>query len=121
MLQIERGAKLSPRDFDPVRFVQLSGPRQALVRLCQAVNYGYIQELSVRDSDPVFNPPPLVLLDVKLDSDYGPRPEADLADFELRHEFCRLMIQLDELKHAKIERIEVRAGIPRRVLFRLAG
>ena len=121
MFQIERGAKLTQRVFDPVRFAQLSGSRQTLVRLCQVVNYGYIQELNVRNSDPVFDPPPLVLLDVKLDSDNGPRPEADLPDFELRHEFCRLMIQFDELNNARIERIEVRAGIPRRVLFRLAG
>ena len=120
-MQVERGAKLSLHLLDAVRFAQLSGPRQTLVPLCQDVNYGFIQELSVRDSDPVFNPPPLVLLDVKLDSDNGPRPEADLADFELRHEFCRLMIQLDELINARIERIEVRAGIPRRVLFRVAG
>lgn len=92
-----------------------------MVRLCQDVNYGYTQELNVRDSDLVFDPPPLVLLDVKLDSDNRPRPEANLVDFELRHEFCRLMIQLDEFKNAKIERIEVRAGIPRRALFRLAS
>lgn len=58
---------------------------------------------------------------MKLDSDNGPRLESDLADFELRHEFCRLMIQLDELINAKIQWIEVRAGIPRRVLFRLAS
>ena len=120
-MQRDRGAKLSLSILDAIRFAHLSGPRQTLVRLCQVVNYGYIQELNVRNSDPVFDPPPLVLLDVKLDSDNGPRPEADLPDFELRHEFCRLMIQFDELNNARIERIEVRAGIPRRVLFRLAG
>ena len=104
----------------PMRFSQLSAPRQAFVRLCQALDYGYIQGLEVRDSNPVFDPPPPVFMDLKLESDDGRRLEADLTDFELRHELCRLLARLDELKDAKIERIEVRAGIPRRLVFRLA-
>ena len=40
-----------------IRFSQLSVPRQALVRLCQATNYGQIHHLEIRDSDPVLNPP----------------------------------------------------------------
>ena len=50
----------------------------------------HMQGLDVGDSDPVFDQQPLALMDVKLDSDDGPRPEADLNDFELRQEFCRL-------------------------------
>ena len=48
-----------------IRFSQLSVPRQALVRLCQATNYGQIHHLEIRDSDPVLNPPPLMLADIK--------------------------------------------------------
>jgi hypothetical protein len=111
--------KLNPAVRDPVRFSQLSEARQTLVRLCQAINYGYIQGLDVRDSDPVFDQPPLAFMDLKLDADEGQRPEADLPDFELRYELCRLLVRLDELKNGRIERIEVRSGIPRRLLFRL--
>ena len=91
--------------------------RQALVRLCQATNYGCIQGLEVRDSDPIFSPPPLVLVDIKLDSDEGPRPEIELTDFVLGDEVRRLMNRFYELKNALIDRIEVRAGVPRRVVF----
>ena len=44
---------------DAVRFAQLSEPRPALIRLCQIANYGWLQKLSLRDSDPVFNATPV--------------------------------------------------------------
>lgn len=100
------------------RLSELSAPRQALVRLCQSVNFGQIRGLEVRDSDPVFSPLPEVLFEVKLDSDVVPRPEIGLEDFVLPAEFCRLMDRLDNLKTATIEQVEVRAGVARRVIFK---
>lgn len=99
------------------RFSQLSAPRQALVRICQATNYGQIHHLEIRDGDPVLSPAPLVLIEVRLD-DEVPRPEVDLPDFELCNEVRRLIGQLEELTTGIIERIEVRAGIPRRIVFK---
>jgi hypothetical protein len=96
---------------------QLSGPRQALVRLCQSIDYGQILDLQVCDCQPVFSPPPTVLLDIKLDTDSGGRPESELADFALCDEVCRLLDRLDQMQAGQIQRIEVRAGIARRVLI----
>ena len=99
------------------RFSDLSAPRQALVRLCQSIDYGQIIDLHVRDREPVFSPAPTVLLDVKLDSDCGQRPESELADFNLCDEVHRLLLRIDEMGTGRVQRIEVRAGIPRRVLI----
>ena len=99
------------------RFTQLSTPRQVLVRLFQSVNFGQILGVAIQNGDPVFYPEPTVLVDVKLDADEGERQEADLPDFALRDEVRRLMARLDELKNGRIERIEVRSGIPRRVII----
>ena len=101
-----------------LRFSQLSVPRQALVRLCQSMNYGSIQGLCVKDAEPVLSPPPLVLIDIKLDADEMVRPEVDLPDFELCNEVRRLIGQLNELATGIIEHIEVRGGVPRRIVFR---
>jgi hypothetical protein len=101
-----------------LRFSQLSIPRQALVRLCQSMNYGSIQGLSVKDAEPVLSPPPLVLIDVKLDADEVPRPEVVLPDFELCNEVRRLIGQLNGLATGIIEHIEVRGGVPRRIVFK---
>ena len=40
-----------------------------------------------------------------------------MADFELAHEVRRLLDQLDEIENGEIERIEIRAGVPRRLVF----
>jgi hypothetical protein len=100
----------------PIRFTQLSPARQALVRWCQAINHGSIEELQVRHSEPVFDPAPLILRDVKLNSDEEPRAELAIADFVVSDEICRLMRMLDEMGSGTIRSIEVRTGIPRRIL-----
>jgi hypothetical protein len=101
-----------------ILFSELSPPRRALVRLCQALNYGQIQDICVRDGDPVLSPSSAVLVEFKLDADEEQRKEAELVDFELRSEVRRLMFLLDKMKDGRIECIEVRAGIPRRAMFK---
>lgn len=99
------------------RFAQLSAPRQVLVRLLQSINFGYLEGLEVRCSDPVFSPAPVAFVEVKLDAGNDPRPEADLPDFELRSEVTRLLEQFDQLGNGSIERIDVRHGVPRRAVI----
>jgi hypothetical protein len=101
----------------PRKLSELSAPQQALVRLCQSIDYGQISDLRVRDREPVFSPAPTLLLDIKLDAECRRRPEAELADFILCSEVCRLLDRIDELGDGRFERIEVRAGIPRRVII----
>ena len=100
-----------------LRFSQLSASRRVLVRLCQDINFGQIQELHVRNSDPVWDPAPTVLSEIKLDTEDTPRPESELPDFKLSSEIRRLMRRLDQLENGRIERIEVREGIPRRLVL----
>ena len=99
------------------RFSELSTQQQGLVRLCQAVHFGQILDLHVGDGAPVFAPEPKVIRDVKLDSLDAPRPELELSDFALRDEVCRLFSQIEALKNGRISRIEVHAGLPRRIVL----
>lgn len=100
------------------RFSSLSALRQALARHCQSINYGEINNLRVRDREPVLaDPQCVVLLDVKLDSEEYSRQVAEQSDFVLSIEFVRLMALLDRIQNGKISRLEVRAGIPRRVVW----
>jgi len=99
------------------RFLQLSPARQSLIRILQEVNFGELQGIQVRDSDPIFDATSVVILDAKLDKEEVPRQELDLNDFALCTEVLRLMSRLDELKNGTIQRLEVRAGIPRRLVF----
>jgi hypothetical protein len=100
----------------PLRFSELSTPRKSLIRLCQSTNYRHIQDLVIRDQEPVLTScPPLVLADIRLDVEDRRRDEIALPDFVLCAEFHRLLALLDEIKDGKISRIEIRAGVPRRL------
>jgi hypothetical protein len=103
---------------NPFQFSDLSSACQALVQLCQSINHGSIEDLKIERSEPIFDPSPVILWDVKLDTDEVPRAEIDLAEFVLCSEVCRLMRQLHELGTGIIERIDIRAGIPKRIVFR---
>jgi len=102
-----------------LRFSQLSPSRQALIRLCQAINHGHVHELYLRNREPIFTPAPILLVDVKLDQDESSRPEVQLDDFEVSGEVRRLLLQLDEIRDGRIDKIEVRGGLPRRLVFSL--
>ncbi len=96
--------------------LQLSQSRQELVRSCQSVNFGQINDLSIRNGEPVWQCPiPAVLVDLRLDVEAKPRVEIAAADFALGVEVTRLMALLDKIENGEITKIEVRAGLPRRV------
>jgi hypothetical protein len=98
------------------RFSQLSPSRQFLVRLCQATNYGRIEDLVVGGGEPIFSgPAPVVLADVRLDVEEYSRDEHAAADFVLCAEVRRLMAILGKIGDGRISKIEIRAGVPRRI------
>jgi hypothetical protein len=88
-----------------------------LVRLCQATNFGSVQDLIVQGGEPIFAASPaIVLQEVKLDSEDHARSEAVLPDFLLCTQFRRLISMLDQIGNGKISRIEIRAGLPRKIV-----
>jgi hypothetical protein len=105
--------KTRPPSQRTVRFCDLSLPQQRLVRLFQAINFGALRGLQIREREPVFEPQPVLLADVKLDGDSVARPELDLADFVLRDEVITLMNYLDQIVNTTLESLEVHAGNPK--------
>ena len=103
-----------------VRFSELSQPRQMLVRLCQAVDYGSLRQLEIKNREPLFEPPPVLAIDMKLDGTRAVRAELELHYFVLRDELRCLMDHFDRLVTTTIEHLEVHAGIPKRVILILS-
>ena len=93
-------------------FSQLSPCRQRLVRLMQQVNFGRIEGLLVVRGDPVFRPAPRTLQAIKLGGDNGPRQESSLRDFRLAAEVVDLLDRLNQLGDGRVERLDVRHGLP---------
>ncbi len=93
-------------------FSQLSLGRQRLVRLMQRVNFGRIEGLLIVRGEPVFKPAPRTIQAIKLGGDHGPRQEAALRDFRLAAEVIEMIERLAQLGDGRIERLDVRHGLP---------
>lgn len=94
----------------------LSTPRKRLLETMQRTNYGRLERLLVRAGEPVWDPPPRVIKDVKLgSSDTGPRPELQAGDFALKREHLDLFEHLQQLGTGIIEVLEIKAGLPFRI------
>ncbi|MCC6366326.1 MAG: hypothetical protein IT165_22645 [Bryobacterales bacterium] len=95
----------------------LSPAKQKLLRLFQAINFGRIEELEIRDGEPQFNPVPRVFVELKLDVDDSPRTESRLDRFRLRSQVERFFTQIGRLNQGTVEMIEVRHGLPFRMVI----
>ncbi len=100
------------------RLSQVSARRRALVRQCQEIGFGKIVNFAVKEGDPIILAATEILIDVKLDADDSPRMELDLDDFELSAEVVRLFSRFDALRNGVVDHLEVRAGIPRRIVLK---
>ena len=95
----------------------LSTPQKRLLEILQKVNYGRVEDLSIRGGEPMFSPPPRIVRDVKLGAaDNGARPELESTDFALKREHVELFESLGRLADGTIECIEVKAGLPFRLI-----
>ena len=101
-----------------LRFSDLSTLRQAFVRQCQQIGFGKVTRFAVQQGEPVMLPATEVLIDVKLDVEDVVRPEQGLQDFALSAEVVRLFSRMDAAGDASVDHVEVRAGIPRRIVFK---
>lgn len=117
---VRRSSEIGLDSLTSVRFSEISVPRQALIRLCQLTNFGEIRDIEVRGREPIFGSASAVLVDVRLDADEVTRPESVLPDFTLRQELRRFLSQIDQIETGRINRIEIRAGLPRRMLFEVS-
>ena len=86
--------------------------RRRLVRLMQALTFGRIEGLAISHGDPVLDPPPRVVREVKFGGENGPRPEAAKADFALKAPICELFAQMEAMGDGIIRCIEVKHGLP---------
>jgi len=99
----------------PATKSSLSRPRIRLIEWMQRVDFGTIEGLVVRDGEPVLDPPPRAVRDVKFCAENGPRPESDLEDFVLKAQIRDLFAHLDSLGNGTIRCLEVKHGLPFRM------
>jgi len=81
----------------------------------QRINFGRIEGLSVRRGQPVLDPPPRVVREIKFGGENGPRPEATKQDFELKALVRDLFAHLEAMGNGVVRCIEIKHGLPFRM------
>lgn len=90
----------------------LSGPKAQLLEWMQWLNFGRIQDLAVRNGEPVLDPPPRVVREVKFGGENGPRHESAKTDFALKAQVQDLFAHLEAMGGGVVQCIEVKHGLP---------
>lgn len=93
----------------------LSPSQQKLLTEMQRINYGRIEGLVVRSGQPVMNPPPRTVREIKFGGENGPRPEVTKTDFALKAQVRDLLAQLEALGDGVIPCLEIQRGLPFRM------
>src|SRR5687767_12555290 len=77
----------------------LSPPRRRLLELMQSINFGRIENLSVKGGQPILDDSGVrVIREIKFAGENGPRPESSRSDFALKSQVIDLLAQFDRLR-----------------------
>lgn len=97
---------------DLIKKASLSPGRRRLVEMMQQLNFGRIEDLEIRAGEPLFNPATRVVQDIKIGAENGPRPESLIPDFLLKNQVIELFEHFDRLGEATVTCIDVKHGLP---------
>jgi hypothetical protein len=78
----------------------------------QKRNFCTVLELLVVNGEPVLDPKPRIILQIRLSQYTGPRPEMGIADFALSKEHVAFFEFLDRFGNGTVAKLEVRDGKP---------
>ena len=98
--------------FEMTTKASLSTQQKRLLELMQEVNFGRIKKLAVHKGEPVFNPSPHVIRDIKIGGENSPRRELEANDFVLKKEVIEFFAQINQLGNGTVEQIKIKHGLP---------
>lgn len=101
-------------------YARLSSERKRLIAAMQRHPFSRIEHLAVRDGEPHCGPATRWVTETKLGAPDPCRPESELADFILKREHTGLFEQFDAIGTGEILALEIRAGLPFRVIRQVA-
>lgn len=94
----------------------LSQTQQQLIELLQRLNFGRIENLEIRNGEPVLSPAPKTVREHKFGGDNSPRPESGADNFLLKAQVIELISLIKDLQDGSISLLEVKYGLPFRAL-----
>lgn len=99
----------------------LSAPRQKLLEIMQQLYFGKIEDLAIVGSEPLFSPAPRITQEIKLGAADTERSAQRNDDFALKRHLTELFDHFDRLPDEAVVTIEVRHGLPARLIVARAS
>ena len=93
----------------------LTPARRRLVELMQEINYGRIEQLEVREWEPVFKPPPRVARKIVLGKANGPNARRATDGFALKKKVAELFEVFDRERSLRVRELVIENGLPVRM------
>ena len=84
----------------------------------QDINFGEFRKITVRNGEPVLDPEPTRIREVKFGGDNSPLAERHAPDFILKSQVVELFDWLHSIRNGVIESLEVKHGLPFRMFLR---
>jgi hypothetical protein len=109
------GGRHNPRHFSKQH---LPPARTQLLELFQQINFGRIEGLSVAGGQPILDPAPVIVREHKFGGENGSRAELAIADFLLKQQVVELFAFFDEFQNGVIDTLEIKHGLPFRMIVR---
>ena len=95
--------------------VSLSPPCEKLRKLMRELKFGWIKNLPIRNGEPVLNPSPVLVYDIKLGSDHGKVPGYTGKRAKLKPQEQELLACFRRMDNGTVKCIEVKHGLPFRL------
>ena len=88
-----------------------------LVELMRLINFGRIENLTIQAGEPIFDPPPRVVREIKFGAERRPPRDVGIGDFEPKVQVHELVAELTQIGDGVIEVLEIRHGLPFRLVI----
>lgn len=100
------------------RFCELPTEWQALVQLASDIVFGEIHDIEIKNSLPFFNKnkPPIVDIHLEKNNRSG-RQKINANEYVLKPQWMEIIRICEEKENFRIERIDIRSGIPERIRY----
>ena len=99
----------------------LTGEERRLVELMRRIAFGRIERLRVINGSPTFEPMPRIVREVKLGGERAGEALARPSDFTPKQAVVDLLAELNTIGNGVVAMIEVRHGLPCRLVLEEAG
>ena len=96
----------------------LSPARRWLVETLQKLNFGRLEQLEVRDGEPIDSLTLEIVREIKFGGENGPRPELHTTDFLLKSQVIELLEHFDRVRDCHVDVLEIKHGLPFRMMVR---